>query len=184
MYFDKYYLFLVIPALIISMYAQFKVTSTYRKYKGVGLYKTAYDFARELLDKNGLYNVKIELISGELTDHFNPRTNTVSLSAGSSNSVSDIGVACHEVGHAIQHATNYKPLKVRAALVPITQIGSTIAIPLAFMGFFMGMELLVNIGIILFFTVCLFQLITLPVEFNASIRAVNYLENELNQNQL
>lgn len=178
--FDIYYLVLVIPALIISLYAQFKVKSTFGKYSSVpnqrGL--TGAQVARKILDYNGLVNVIVRPTNGTLTDHYNPADNTVNLSESvyNSTSVAALGVAAHETGHAAQHAKGYIPLKVRTAIFPVVRISSSAAVPLAILGFITGFEILVNIGIILFSAVVLFQLVTLPVEFNASKRALGMME--------
>ena len=181
-YFDTYYLFLVIPAVLIALWAQVNVSSTFRKYNNVRNVKgvTADEAARHILDDNGLYNVQIERVSGNLSDHYDPRSNVVRLSDSTygNSSVGAIGVAAHEVGHAIQHATGYLPIKIRQAIIPVTQIGSSIAIPLAILGIIMSWNVLVTIGILLFSTVVLFQLVTLPVEFNASSRAMKTLETQ------
>lgn len=180
LYFDPT-MIIMIPALIFALWAQFKVKSTFERFSRVpnsrGL--TASQVARQILDDNGLYNVKIERISGHLSDHFDPRTNVVRLSDSvyGSNSVASIGVAAHEVGHAIQYATNYKPIKVRSSLVPVTNIGSTLGIWLVIIGMFISTTLAV-VGVVLFATVVLFQLVTLPVEFNASSRALATLESQ------
>lgn len=181
MYFDWTYLFLVLPAMVFAMIASAGVNSTFAKYskqhssRGV----TGAQAARLVLDKNGLQNIPIEQISGKLTDHFDPRANVIRLSSEVYNgtSTASIGVACHEVGHAIQHATGYTPIKVRSAIVPITNIGSKLAIPLIIIGiacsalseFFVWMA---YIGIIGFGLTAVFQLVTLPTEFNASSRAL------------
>ncbi len=176
---DMTYIVLVLPALIFTMYAQSKVTSTFNKYRTVGNKKghTGAEIARRILDMNGLQNVIVERVSGNLTDHFDPRTNVVRLSDStySSTSVAAIGVAAHEVGHAIQHAENYAPIKVRNSIVPIVQIASYAAWPLAIFGILLSFSKLANFGVILFGMVVLFQLITLPVEFNASNRAIRTL---------
>ena len=171
---------LVVPAVLISLWAQFNVSTVFKKYKNVyalcGL--TAEQTARRILDANGLRSVRIERVSGNLSDHYDPRTNVIRLSDSTyaSTSVGAIGVAAHEAGHAIQHATDYSPIRIREAIIPITQIGSTLALPLAFLGFVMSWDILIYIGIILFGAVVLFQLVTLPVEFNASRRALASLE--------
>ena len=181
-YFDYYYLFLVIPALLITAWAQFNVSSTFRRYNNLRSSQgiTADEVARRILDQNGLYQVQIERVQGNLSDHYDPRSNVVRLSDSTygNSSVGAIGVAAHEVGHAIQHATGYFPIKIRQAIIPVTQIGSTIAIPLAILGIIMSWNFLISIGIILFAAVVLFQLVTLPVEYNASRRAVRTLESE------
>ena len=178
--FDTYYLVLVIPALILSMYAQFKVSSTFRKYSTVFNEKglTGAQVARKILDANSLTDIVVQPINGNLTDNYNPMNKTVNLSEGvyNSTSVAALGVAAHETGHAIQHAYKYFPLNMRSAVFPVVRISSTAAIPLAILGFITGLEILINVGIILFSAVVFFQLITLPVEFNASRRALNILD--------
>lgn len=177
---DITYIIFVMPALLVAMWAQFNVNSTFNKYKKVGNSRgyTAFDVARKILDMNGLYNVKIERVAGHLSDHFDPKANVVRLSDSTyqSNSVAAIGVAAHEVGHAVQHATSYAPIKVRNAIVPIVQISSYAAFPLAILGIVLANKFMINAGILLFIAVVLFQLITLPVEFNASRRAIKTLE--------
>ncbi len=178
---DITYIIFVLPALILAMWAQANVNSTFNKYKSVSNSRgyTAYDVARRILNMNGLNNVKIERVSGHLSDHFDPKANTVRLSDSTyqSSSVAAIGVAAHEVGHAIQHATAYMPIKIRNAIVPVVQISSYAAFPLAIIGIIFGSNRLVLAGVILFSLVVLFQLITLPVEFNASRRAIKTLES-------
>ena len=176
MYFDWTYVVFVLPMVILSLIAQVKVKSTYTKYSRIlsrrGL--TAEQAARMILDRNGLRNVPVGRISGDLTDHFDPRTNSISLSDSvyGSTSVAAIGVAAHESGHAVQYAEGYAPLKFRNAIVPVTQFGAKLSTPL------------VILGIILFGAVVVFQLVTLPTEFNASRRALavleegNYLDGE------
>ncbi len=179
-YFDSYYLLLVIPAVLIALWAQVNVSSTFRKYNNVRNVKgvSADEVARRILDENGLYHIRIERVSGNLSDHYDPRTHVVRLSDSTygNSSVGAIGVAAHEVGHAIQHATGYLPIKIRQAIIPVTQIGSSIAIPLAILGIVMSWNFLITLGILLFSAVVLFQLVTLPVEFNASNRAMKTLE--------
>jgi len=178
--FDIYYLILVLPAVLISLYAQFKVKNTFVKYSTLqnqrGL--TGAQVARKILDYNGLTSVMVRPTNGNLTDHYNPTDNTVNLSETvyNSTSVAALGVAAHETGHAIQHAKRYFPLKIRTAIFPVVRISSSAAVPLAILGFITGLEFLINFGIILFSAVVLFQLITLPVEFNASRRALNMME--------
>lgn len=171
----------VLIGFLIALLAQWNVQSTYSKYKKVqnarGL--TGAMAARQILDQNGLYHLRIEPISGELTDHFDPRTNVVRLSDSvyNSSSVAAVGVAAHEVGHAIQYAQDYAPMRLRAAIIPATQIGSTLSYPLVLLGLFFGATPLMDLGILLFSLVVLFQLVTLPVEFNASRRALKTLES-------
>lgn len=177
--FDPLFLFLVIPAFAFSIWAQFKVTSSFKIYSEKRTLKgiTGADAAQNILRNAGVYDVKIEKIQGSLSDHFDPRTNVISLSENvyDSASVAAVGVAAHEAGHAIQYASAYAPIKLRSAIIPITNIGSKLSVPLILMGMLFGMTGLINIGIILFGTVVVFQLITLPVEFNASHRAVTIL---------
>ena len=177
---DIYYIILVLPALAFSMWAQAKVTSTFNRYSRERTHSgmTGYEAARRILAANGLYHVNVERVSGNLTDHYDPKTNVIRLSDSvfGSNSVAAVGVAAHEAGHAVQYAQNYAPIKLRAAIIPVTNIGSTLSMPLVLLGFLMGMQPLVNLGLLLFATVAVFQLVTLPVEFNASRRAVNALE--------
>ncbi len=180
LYFDSTYL-VVLPAIIFALIAQLMVKSTFNKYSNVknGYGYTARDIARRILDDNGLCNVAIEHISGNLTDHYDPSSNVIRLSdtVYNSTSVAAIGVAAHEVGHAIQHAQGYTPIKIRQAIIPITQIGSKLAIPLVLIGFvFSAFEWLIPVGIFLYTGVVLFQAVTLPVEFNASSRALKTLD--------
>ncbi len=178
---DMFYIILVMPALLFAMYAQTKVSSTFNKYRTVGNRRgmTGADVARKILDMNGLRNVTVERVAGNLTDHYDPRTNVVRLSDAtySSTSVAAIGVAAHEVGHAVQHAEGYAPIKVRNTIVPLVQIASYAAWPLAIIGLIMSFEKLAIAGIVMFAAVVFFQLITLPVEFNASSRALRTLGN-------
>lgn len=181
-YFDYSYFWFMVPALIISLYAQFKVSSTFSKYSKVrnsrGL--TGADAANRVLAQNGVTGVEVEHVSGDLTDHFDPRTNVIRLSDSvySSTSVAAVGVAAHEAGHAVQHANGYAPMNIRKALVPVTNIGSTLSMPLIFIGLLLPVQydFVVNLGIALFSLAVLFQVITLPVEFDASRRAIATLE--------
>lgn len=179
MYFDWTYVVFVLPMVILSLIAQAKVKSTYAKYSRVlsrrGL--TAEQAARMILDRNGLRNVPVGRIAGDLTDHFDPRTNSISLSDSvfGSTSVAAIGVAAHESGHAVQYAEGYAPLKLRNAIVPLTQFGAKLSTPLVILGLILGVYPLAYAGIILFGAVVVFQLITLPTEFNASRRALAVL---------
>ncbi len=179
-YFDWTWI-LLIPAMILSMWAQANVNGTFKKYSKVGnrFGYTGADVARRILDMNGLYSVKIERVNGNLTDHFDPRTNVVRLSETTydSTSVGAIGVAAHEVGHAVQHATGYTAIKIRNAIVPAVNICNMLSMPILILGLFLSYTL-VDLGIILFSATVLFQLITLPVEFNASSRAIKTLEGQ------
>ena len=180
-----YYLLIFIP-LIIAMIASANVRSTYRKYQQIGNSRglTGQMAARQILDANGLYNVSIEHISGELSDHYDPRANVVRLSDSTFNStsVAAVGVAAHEVGHAIQYATGYSPMKLRSAVIPLTNIGSTLSYPMVILGLVLGNsyvgDMLINAGIFLFLAVVLFQFATLFVEFNAIARAMKTLDSQ------
>ena len=177
---DYYYIILVVPALILSVIAQIGVKGTYKRYSGIlnsrGL--TGAASAQKVLAFYGIYNVRIEQVSGKLTDHYDPRANVIRLSSGvySGSSIAAVGVACHEAGHAAQHAQNYVPIKIRNAILPVANIGSSAGIYLAIIGYFLGFSILVNIGIVLFAFVVLFQLVTLPIEFNASSRAIKVID--------
>ena len=177
-YFD-WTVLLILPALIISIWAQIKVSSTYKKYSAYPTKRrlSGADAARQILDQNGLSHVRIEHIRGHLTDHYDPRANVIRLSDAvyDSHSPAAIGVAAHEAGHAVQHAKGYAPIKLRAAIIPITRFGSMLAIPLFFIGLIFYSDYLMMAGILLYATVALFQLVTLPVEFNASARAMKVL---------
>ena len=178
---DYWYIVLVVPAILLGLLAQSMVSADFNKYSKI---RTSYGYtaeqvARQILDQNGLYNVQIQRIQGNLTDNYNPQTNIVSLSDSvyGNNSIAAIGVAAHEVGHAIQHAKGYFPIKVRQAIIPVTNFGSTISPFLIILGFLLGSTPLAMLGVILFSTVAVFQLVTLPVEFNASHRALNTLDS-------
>ena len=190
MYFDYYYLILVVTALLISIFAQFKVKSTFSKYAKKMSEKniTGTQAAAYLLKVNGIADVKLGRIKGDLTDHYDPTDKTLRLSDSTYNSTSiaAIGVAAHETGHAIQHAKKYFPLVFRRVLVPIANIGSSAGPWLAILGIVMSFPLLTDIGILLFAGAVLFYLVTLPVEFNASNRALKILKqnNVLSSDEL
>lgn len=181
---------ILIPAMIFAFVAQIKVKTTFDRFSKVGSTRgvSGADAARKILDMNGLYHVRIERVRGELTDHFDPRDNVVRLSESTydSTSVAAIGVAAHEVGHAVQHATGYGPIKLRAAIIPITRIGSGLAMPLFMIGLVLSYatgvagsgDIFMFLGILMFSFSTLFQLVTLPVEFNASRRAIKTLEEK------
>lgn len=184
--FDWTYLVLVLPCIILSLWASSSVNSTFKKYSKVMSIRhiTGADAAQRVLSANGVTGVRIERVSGNLTDHYDPRTNVIRLSDSvySSTSVAAIGVACHEAGHAVQYARNYGPIKLRAAIIPLTNIGSKLAMPLILIGILLGFlgnfsYFLVDLGIAAFGLSLVFQLITLPVEFNASRRAIATIEN-------
>lgn len=178
-YYDSTIL-LLIPALLLSFYAQSKVMRTYGKYLRYENSKnlTGMEVARRILDSNNLYNVEIVETSGELSDHYDPRTKKVNLSPAvyRGNSISSMSIAAHEVGHAIQDSVGYYPLKFRSALAPVASLSSHVVWILIMLGFMLQIMSLINIGIILFSIVVLFQIITLPVEFNASKRALDNLK--------
>lgn len=179
---DWTYIILVLPAVLFSMWASAHVSSTYKKYsryrnrRGI----TAEAASRFILDRNGLSHIRIERISGELTDHYDPTAGVIRLSDSvyGSSSIAAVGVACHETGHAIQHAENYAPVKIRTAIVPITNFGSKLSVPLIILGLVLASfgEVFVYIayaGVACFGLCVLFQLVTLPTEFDASRRALN-----------
>ena len=178
--FDPYYWILIVPSLLLALWAQMMVSSNFKKYSQVYNRRgyTGADAARMILDSNGLYHVRIERVSGNLTDHYDPKAEVIRLSASvyGSASVAAVGVAAHEAGHAVQHATGYLPIKIRSAIIPVTQIGSQLSIPLILLGFLFQLKPLVFVGILFYATAALFQLVTLPVEFNASSRAMKVLE--------
>lgn len=174
---DLTYLILI-PAILFSLWAQARVKTTYARYSKAFAGLTGQEAARMVLEMNGVTGVTIEQVAGELTDHFDPRTNVIRLSRGvyDVTSVAAVGVAAHEAGHAVQYAVGYGPIKFRAAIIPVTQIGSYLSWPLLLIGLLMGNETLAFAGVLLFVGVVLFQLVTLPVEFNASNRALEALD--------
>ncbi len=180
MFFDMTYLMYMIPGLLVVLWAQWKMKSTFKKYEHEytrqGL--TGAQAARSILDRNGLQQVQVVPVSGHLTDHFDPRTNTVSLSEATYNAatIGAVGVAAHECGHAVQHATGYFPIKIRSAIVPLANLGSRLSIPLILFGFLLNLLGLIYVGIALFALAVLFQLVTLPVELDASRRAIRTLD--------
>ena len=180
MYFDPYYLLFVVPALILSVIAQIGVKSAYKSMSKRGTLNglTGAGAAQAVLRYYGINNVRIERVSGELTDHFDPKSNVIRLSDGvfDSSSIAAVGIAAHEAGHAAQYAESYMPIKVRNSILPVTKIGSYAGIPLALVGFWLGFEPLVTIGLLLYSFILIFQLVTLPVEFNASRRAIQVID--------
>ena len=178
---DVYYIILVLPAMFFALWAQARVNSAFNRYSRVytcnGM--TGADAARLILDRSGLQDVQIELTEGRLSDHFDPRVGVIRLSRDVyyNPSVASVGVAAHECGHAIQYAQGYFPIKLRSAIIPATQIGSQLALPLFLLGLVFSYSPLMNAGILLFALVAVFQLVTLPVEFNASHRAVEILSS-------
>ena len=181
-YWDPTYI-LVIFALLLSMFASFGVNATFNKYKKVKTQRgiTGSDAARRVLDMNGLQHIRIERVSGNLTDHFDPRAGVIRLSDATydDTSVAAVGVAAHEAGHAVQHAVGYVPIKVRNSIVPIVNIGNALSMPLFIIGLILGMTGLAYLGVMLFSLTLLFQLVTLPVEFNASRRAITILDESM-----
>lgn len=184
-HFDWTYLYLVVPCLLLSLFAQHLVNSNFRRYSQVMSSRriTGAEAVQIVLRYYGVQAVRVEPIGGHLTDHYDPRTNVVRLSQEvyHSTSVASIGVACHEAGHAVQYAKGYAPIKLRAAIIPITNIGSKMAMPLILMGLLFGFlgkfsGVLVDAGILCFSLSLIFQLVTLPVEFNASRRALQAID--------
>ena len=173
---------IVLPALLFTIWAQIKVSSSFNKFSQVHTRGnlTGAEAARRILDANGLFDVKIEKVRGNLTDHYDPRTNTVRLSESvhDVSSVAAVGVAAHETGHAIQYAKQYLPIRLRMSIIPITRIGSYLSMPLFIIGLLLASDPLILFGIMLYACLTLFQLITLPVEFNASRRAMQTLESQ------
>ena len=178
---DYWYIILVIPAMIISIWAQYKVKSTFNKFSKVRNMRnvTGAYAAQAVLSYYGISDVRIERVSGKLTDHFDPKTKVIRLSEGvyDSTSVAAIGVACHEAGHAAQHAEGYTPIRIRNSIIPVCNIGSKLGIPIALIGLFMSAEPVIYIGLALYAGIFIFHLITLPVEFNASRRAISVIDS-------
>jgi len=170
--FDQYWWMLVLPAFLISLWAQFKVKSTFKKYSKVPARMTGADASRMIQRQNGI-SVPIESSAGSLTDHFDPRRSVIRLSepVGNAATVSAVGVAAHETGHALQYARQYFPIKLRTAILPPTQISSTLAPWVFFLGLWMDYGILAYVGLAMFGLALVFQILTLPVEFNASARA-------------
>lgn len=180
-FYDSTYIILI-PAIILTMYAQFKVSSTTNKYFRVHTKRgyTGEQTAREILNSNGIYDVRIEMTSGTLSDHYDPRSKVLRLSTDvyRGTSITSVAVAAHECGHAIQHARGYAPLNIRGAIVPVVNFASSASWALIVIGLFMSsFSFLLKIGILLFSATVIFQLVTLPVEFNASSRALVQIEN-------
>ena len=180
-YYDGTYI-LVLIGVVLSLLASAKVKSTFARYSKVRSYSgmTGREAAEQILHRNGIYDVQVIHIAGNLTDHYDPRNKTLALSdpVYNSTSVAAIGVAAHECGHAVQHDVGYLPLSIRGALVPVANFGSTLSWPLILIGLFINGQMsavLINLGILLFTAAVLFQIVTLPVEFNASHRAVKAL---------
>jgi len=188
--FDIYYLILIIPALLISMWAQLNVQKTFKRYSNIENEKayTGADVARRILDINNLLKITIKRTTGKLTDNYNNSNKTINLSTDvySSTSLSAIGVAAHEAGHALQYKDNYSPIKFRKIILPVASISSSVGPWIIFIGIFMSMKELMNLGIIIFSLSVLFYIITLPIEFDASKRAIKILEstNILNEYEI
>ena len=179
---NNIYCILLIPVLLLSLWAQAQVSGNFKRYSGVAnrRHLTGAQAAGAVLRAHGVYDVAIRPCSGNLTDHYDPRDNSISLSENvyNSASIAAVGVAAHEAGHAVQYAENYGPVRLRTAIIPATQIGSKFSFVLLLVGMILYSQSLFLIGILLFSLTTLFQLITLPVEFNASHRALQTLENE------
>ncbi len=176
---DPLYLYLVLPAIILSFIAQIKVKSTFSKYSQYLCNYSGAEAAKRVLEANGVYNVKIERVSGSLTDHYDPKTNIIRLSDSvyDARNISAVGVAAHEAGHAVQYAKGYSPIKIRTAIYPVCNIGSQLSMPLLLLGLIFNFSFLMNLGIIFFGVALVFQLVTLPVEFNASSRALSAIRS-------
>lgn len=179
---DPYYIYLVLPAIILCTIAQIAVKSTFSKFSNARSTASGAEAAQRVLNANGVYDVRIERVSGNLTDHYDPKTNIIRLSDAvyDSKSIAAVGVAAHEAGHAVQYAKSYAPIKWRTAIYPVCNLGSQLSLPLILLGIFTSFPILANIGIVLFAAALVFQLITLPVEFNASHRAITAIrENHI-----
>ena len=180
MYIDSWFILLVLPALILSLIAQAGVNSAYKKYSQVRSLRgmTGRDAAETILRSNGIYDVAIEPIKGNLTDHYDPKAHVIRLSEGvyASASIAAVGIAAHEAGHAVQHNVGYAPIKIRNAVLPAANLGSMLAFPLILIGLFLQMFFLMDLGVVFFGATTLFQLVTLPVEFNASSRALHAID--------
>lgn len=178
--FDMYYLVLIIPCIILAGWAQMRVSSTFRRYSQVRNMRgvSGAQAAEAVLRQSGVSGVRIERVAGNLTDHYDPRENVIRLSEAvyDSQSVASVGVAAHEAGHALQYNLGYTPIRLRAAIIPLTRFGSFAAWPLLLLGLFFSNSMFINIGIIAFALSTIFQLVTLPVELNASSRALAAIE--------
>lgn len=181
MFYNLDYLIFMMPALIIVMLAQMNIKSTFARYSRMASSRgiTGEQVARRILDAGGLNSVRVERVAGNLSDHYDPRSHVVRLSDATyaKSSVAAIGVAAHEVGHALQHAAGYAPLQLRNAIIPVTHIGSQLSVPMIILGYILALPGLVTVGIAAFSLLVAFQLVTLPVEYNASRRAVGLLES-------
>jgi Zn-dependent membrane protease YugP len=177
--FDPYYIILILPAIILSLIAQSAVKSTFSKFSQKPSMVSGAEAAERVLRANGVYDVKIERVSGNLTDHYDPKANVIRLSdtVYSAHSIAAVGVAAHEAGHAVQYANFYLPIKLRSAIYPVCNLGSKLSIPLIFIGFVFSFEPLTTLGVLFYGVAVLFQLATLPVEFNASRRAITAIRD-------
>ena len=179
-YYDYTYWMMLLPVLLVTLYAQARVSSNFNKYSRIANRRrlTGAQAAEAVLRQHGIYDVRIERVAGNLTDHYDPRTNVIRLSQSvyDSPTIAAVGVAAHEAGHAVQYAVGYGPIRLRSALIPVTQIGSQFGIVLLILGIVMSFEPLFLAGIVLFGATTVFQLVTLPVEYNASHRAIETIE--------
>lgn len=180
-YYDPYYWMILVPAMLIALLAQINVSSTFNRYSKVASRRglTGAQAAEAVLRAHGITGVRVERVSGHLTDHYDPRTNVIRLSDSvyGSSSIASVGVAAHEAGHAVQYAVGYGPIKVRSAMIPLCNIGSQLSIVLILIGLLMYSQTLFGLGVILFSVAVAGQLVTLPVEFNASRRAIQTLDS-------
>lgn len=180
MYIDPLYILLVGPAILLTMFAQMKVKGTFNRWKQISNSRgmTGAQVAQYMMEQNGINDVSIHQIDGDLTDHFDPSSKTVNLSAEvySGTSIASIGIACHEVGHVIQHHIGYGPIKLRMAIIPMTNIGSKLALPLIIIGLLINATGMAWLGVLCFSLSTIFQLVTLPVEFDASHRALKTID--------
>ena len=179
---DPLYIYIVLPAILLSLFAQIKVKSTFSKYSKHLCHLSGAEAARRVLEANGIFNVAIERTHGSLTDHYDPKANVIRLSdtVYDNATVAAVGVACHEAGHAVQYAKHYSPIKIRNMLYPVCNLGSQLSMPLLLIGFIFNFPILLYVGIAFFGIAITFQLVTLPVEFNASKRAITAIrENNI-----
>lgn len=180
-YFDPYYWMILVPAFLIALLAQLNVSSTFNRYSRVACRRglTGAQAAEEVLRAHGVYGVRIERVAGKLSDHYDPRSNVIRLSDSvyGSNSIAAVGVAAHEAGHAVQYAQEYGPIKIRGAIIPVCNFSSQISILLIVLGFALYSRPLFAVGVVLFAVATVFQIVTLPVEFDASRRAIRSLDS-------
>ncbi len=176
----SYYLYMI-PAILLVLFAQLLVSARYNGYSKIATHQrvTGKEVAEAILRQNGISDVQVCRVGGKMSDHYHPTQKVINLSEGvyDSTSVAAVGIAAHEAGHAVQHAKGYLPIKIRTALVPVCNIGASLALPLILIGAVMNAFALVNLGLIFFATATLFQLVTLPVEFNASRRAMAFIRS-------